>query len=50
LRRARDLLADKGFDTSGTVLACYSAAGFNKDLLPSGDVDAIGLDRIYARS
>lgn len=50
LRRARDLLADKGFDTTGTILTCYSAAGFNKDLLPSDDVAMIGLDRIYARS
>ncbi len=48
LRRARDLLADKGFDTSGTVLACYSAAGFNDDLVPSDDVSTFGLDRIYA--
>jgi hypothetical protein len=28
LRRARDLLAAKGFDTRDTVLACYSGAGF----------------------
>jgi hypothetical protein len=32
LRRARELLAAKGFDTSGTVLACYSGAGFDPDL------------------
>lgn len=38
LRRARDLLADRGFDTSETVLACYSAAGFNNDLTPSDEV------------
>jgi hypothetical protein len=50
LGRARDLLADKGFDTSGTVLACYSAAGFNTDLAPSDDIALFGIDRIYARS
>jgi uncharacterized protein len=32
LARARDLLAAKKYDTSGTVLACYSAAGFEQDL------------------
>lgn len=50
LRRARELLAEKGFDTSETVLACYSAAGFNNDLLPSDDVVTFELDSIYARS
>ncbi|MEU6563542.1 AAA family ATPase [Nocardia nova] len=49
LRRARDLLADKGFDTSSTILACYSAVGFNDDLTPSDEVSVFGLDRIYAR-
>ncbi|HXM58187.1 MAG TPA: ATP-binding protein, partial [Candidatus Dormibacteraeota bacterium] len=32
IRRARDLLAVKGFETSETVLACYSGAGFDDDL------------------
>nr|BFE86769.1 hypothetical protein GCM10020093_093700 [Planobispora longispora] len=32
LRRARDLLAAKGYDTSRTVLACYSGAGFDERL------------------
>jgi uncharacterized protein len=32
LRRARDLLSVKGFDTAETVLACYSGAGFDDDL------------------
>ncbi|MFC0864799.1 ATP-binding protein [Sphaerimonospora cavernae] len=32
LRRARDLLSAKGYDTSGTTLACYSGAGFDGDL------------------
>jgi hypothetical protein len=31
LARARDLLA-ASFDTSGCILACYSAAGFSADL------------------
>ncbi|WP_198036807.1 ATP-binding protein [Nocardia sp. BMG51109] len=32
LRRARDLLSAKGYDTSETVLACYSGAGFDENL------------------
>ena len=32
LRRARDLLSVKGFDTAETVLTCYSGAGFDDDL------------------
>lgn len=32
LRRARDLLAAKGFDTSSAVLTCYSGAGFSDEL------------------
>ena len=32
LRRARDLLAVKGYDTSATKLACYSRAGFDVGL------------------
>lgn len=32
LRRARDLLALKGYDTRGAVLACYGAGGFDDDL------------------
>jgi AAA+ ATPase superfamily predicted ATPase len=50
LRRARDLLAVKGFDTRDTVLACYSGAGFHPDLTAAqpGDVRLIGLDQLYA--
>jgi hypothetical protein len=33
LRRARDLLAVKGYDTSARRLACYSGAGFDPDLV-----------------
>ncbi|WP_202807962.1 ATP-binding protein [Nocardia nova] len=32
LRRARDLLSAKGYDTSETVLTCYSGAGFDENL------------------
>lgn len=35
LRRARDLLAAKGFDVRGTVLACYGAGGFDDELRAS---------------
>jgi uncharacterized protein len=47
LRRARDLLAVKGFDTRDTVLACYSGAGFAPGLRGEDDVALIGLDRMY---
>ncbi|MGP3917510.1 ATP-binding protein [Nonomuraea sp. 10N515B] len=46
LRRARDLLSAKGYDTRGTVLACYSGAGFQADM--PGDVRLIGLEQLYA--
>jgi hypothetical protein len=32
LRRARDLLSVKGFETAETVLTCYGGAGFDDDL------------------
>src|SRR6266487_1449425 len=32
LRRARDILTVKGFDTRDTVLSCYSGAGFSREL------------------
>jgi AAA+ ATPase superfamily predicted ATPase len=47
LRRARDLLAVKGFDTRDAVLACYSGAGFAPDLRTQDDVALIGLDFLY---
>jgi hypothetical protein len=50
LRRARDLLTAKGFDTRDTRLACYSGAGFHPGLeseVPS-DVRLIGLGQLYA--
>jgi AAA+ ATPase superfamily predicted ATPase len=45
LRRARDLLAAKGFDTAGTVLAGYGGAGFD-----TGDgILTIGPDQLLRR-
>jgi AAA+ ATPase superfamily predicted ATPase len=36
LRRARELLSAKGYDTSQTVLTCYSGAGFDENLRAVG--------------
>jgi AAA+ ATPase superfamily predicted ATPase len=49
LRRARDLLAVKGFDVSGTALAGYSGAGFAPGLRanPGDNTIMIGLDQLY---
>jgi AAA+ ATPase superfamily predicted ATPase len=51
LARARALLAVKGYDTSGTVLACYSG-GFDADLTDAAryrqDLLLIGLDQLYS--
>ncbi|HYZ57220.1 MAG TPA: ATP-binding protein [Streptosporangiaceae bacterium] len=49
LRRARDLLAVKGFDTRNTVLACYSGAGFTRGLRADHDSDIalIDLSQLY---
>ena len=51
LRRARDLLAGRGYDTSDTVLACYSGAGFDPGLATGSAAERIalvGLDELYA--
>ena len=50
LRRARDLLAVKGYDTRDTVLTCYSGAGFDRELQADQrhDIRLIGLDQLYA--
>jgi AAA+ ATPase superfamily predicted ATPase len=52
LRRARDLLAVKGYDTSTAKLTCYSAAGFDDDLRAEAHRDKltqlVGLDTLYA--
>ena len=51
LRRARDLLAVKGYDTSATRLACYSGAGFDAALREAARTDTrvqlVGLDALY---
>jgi uncharacterized protein len=50
LRRAQDLLAVKGFDTRDAVLACYSGAGFDRELqaLQRHHVRLVDLDQLYA--
>jgi AAA+ ATPase superfamily predicted ATPase len=50
LRRARDLLAVKGFDTRDALLSCYSGAGFSDGLRATQDHDIrlVGLDQLYA--
>jgi len=50
LRRARDLLGVKEFDTRDTVLSCYSGAGFSPELQAtlSRDIRLVGLDQLYA--
>jgi len=50
LRRARALLAVKGYDTTTTTLACYSGAGFEPALQEAertGEVMLVGLDQLY---
>jgi uncharacterized protein len=52
LRRARDLLAVKGYDTEQTRLTCYSAARFDPELADraAGDplIQLVGLEDLYA--
>ena len=51
LRRARALLAVKGYDTTAATLACYSGAGFDPALAAAaegGDVLLLGADRLYS--
>ncbi len=52
LRRARELLAVKGFHTRDTTLSCYSGAGFSRELQAarSHNIRLISLDQIYADS
>jgi hypothetical protein len=51
LRRARDLLAVKGYDTTAARLTCYSGAGFDPELSDAArndvGVQLIGLDALY---
>jgi len=52
LRRARDLLAVKGYDTEQTRLTCYSGARFDPELADraAGDplIQLVGLEELYA--
>jgi len=52
LARARDLLSRHQLDTSATVLACYSGAGFDADLRAAAasrdDVLLVDLDLLYS--
>lgn len=50
LRRARELLAARGFDTRDTKLACFAAAGFDAELAasPARDIVLVPLERLYA--
>ncbi|MFC1407939.1 ATP-binding protein [Streptacidiphilus sp. N1-12] len=50
LARARDLLTERGMDTGGCALACFSAAGFSDALrarAERGDVLLLGLRELY---
>lgn len=54
LSHARDLLTAKGYDTSGTVLACYGAAGFTAELIAEqktgdGRLKLVSVDQIYGQ-
>jgi len=52
LRRARDLVAVKGYDTEQTRLTCYSGARFDPELADraAGDplVRLVGVEDLYA--
>jgi AAA+ ATPase superfamily predicted ATPase len=50
MRRARDLLAVRGFDTRDTVLTCYSGAGFDRELRDGQrqDIRLVCLKQLYA--
>ncbi|WP_261560056.1 hypothetical protein [Frankia tisae] len=49
LRRARDLLAARGYDTRDTILICYSGAGFDPSVTAATDdrVAAVTLGQLY---
>jgi uncharacterized protein len=53
LRRARNLLSVKGYDTHATKLACYSGADFDPELRAAArtdqDVTLVTLDDLYRR-
>jgi AAA+ ATPase superfamily predicted ATPase len=51
LRRARDLLAAKGYDTTDTVLTCYSGIGFDENLRAAAKADRrimlVDVEKLY---
>jgi AAA+ ATPase superfamily predicted ATPase len=50
LRRARDLLAARGYETANTVLACYGGSGFEEELRAVADREGahlVGLGALY---
>ncbi|MET7771513.1 hypothetical protein [Nocardia sp. NPDC005366] len=47
LRRVRDLLSDKGYDTRETIRTCYCGAGFDRNLRASDDALLIDLNTLY---
>lgn len=48
LRRARELLSGRGFDTRDTTLMCFGAAGFDEELADAPDVRQVPLTRLYS--
>ncbi|HEX3731396.1 MAG TPA: ATP-binding protein [Mycobacteriales bacterium] len=50
LRRARELLTERGYDTRDTVLVCYSGTGFAKDIHEDNEIRLIGVNRLYAHA
>lgn len=52
LRRARELLSSRGYDTRDTRLACFGGAGFHPELVAVAGSDPevllVSLDRLYA--
>jgi hypothetical protein len=49
LRRARDLLTQRGYDTRDTVLACYSGVGFEPALDAAPGVLTVQPAQLYSR-
>ncbi|WP_084960531.1 hypothetical protein [Thermoactinospora rubra] len=50
LRRARDLLSARGYDTSQTVVACYGGEGFDPELRQQAGRERlapIGVEELY---
>jgi AAA+ ATPase superfamily predicted ATPase len=53
LRRAKELLAARGYDCDNAILACYSGGGFTAELLETerqNDVVLIGPEMLYSNA